>query len=305
MKKLKNKQHQLNKSQQKKRKESNYNRSRNLGDTRTTLKWVTEQASEARQIAARETAKRLIKAEMRVDWLKNYNYRLFLLHQKALKFIKRNNDLGAISLEYISTDCQDYLPLGAPTTIDSHLEFNMHVRNNVIVDVSLGFEPIELFQQQLKDLQQEKLEYTPDIVNADYFIEQIDGYIASTERTIDLIQKCDRSTHRVICIPGVEALIVLIESIEIGSSIFDEHDLHWVCGFGADYICVGNLEKCLNLCNYINEDVDKPLLKKVCLHTGDGRALSSSIEWNPVRAEKLRKDYKHDVDEDGSLIVAP
>ncbi len=303
MKKLKNKQRQLNKSQQKKRKESNSNRSRNLGDTRTTLKWVREQVSEARQIEARETSKRLIKAKMRADWLKNYDYRLFLFRKKALKFIKGNNGIGAISIEYISTDCRDYLPLGAPTTIDSHLEFNMHVRNNVIVDVSLGFEPIKLFQQQLKDLQQEKLEYTPDIVNADYFIEQIDGYIASIERTIDLIQKCDRSTHRVICVPGVEALIVSLSTLE--SSIFDEHDKNWVCGFGADYICVSNLEKCLDLCNYINEDVDKPLLKNVCLHTGDGRALSSSIEWNPVRAEKLRKDYKHNVDEDGSLIVAP
>jgi len=40
-------------------------------------------------------------------------------------------------------------------------------------------------------------------------------------------------------------------------------------------------------------------------HTGYARAIHSSIEWNPIRAEKLRKDYKHDVDGDGSLCIAP
>jgi len=329
MKKIKNKQQQVKKSKQQKRKTPKYNKKNNSAAPNTVNSNLVEtspfSAKNIRNYIAKqdlekhEIEQRQINAEMRKKWLSDYGLKLCLLRKQIEDFANENNSIGAIYVEYISEDCQDYLPVAKRPTLESNAEFYMNVRNNVIEDVSLSFSTFPSFQEDLRELQDERREYAVKLkdLEEEFFQDQsyidetrnhiiwLDSCIASTERTIDLIEKCDYSTHRVISVLDMDIEPVLVSLSSLENSVFDEHDQNWVCGFGADYVCVGNLEQCLDKCHYIDKDVDKPLMKEVCLHTGYARAIHSSIEWNPIRAEKLRKDYKHDVDGDGSLCIAP
>lgn len=76
--------------------------------------------------------KRLINSEMRENWLSDYWLKLSLLRKQIEDFANENNDVGAIYVEYISTDCQDYLPVVKRPTPESNSEFHMNVRNDVI-----------------------------------------------------------------------------------------------------------------------------------------------------------------------------
>ncbi|HEY9692429.1 MAG TPA: hypothetical protein V6D15_09500 [Oculatellaceae cyanobacterium] len=294
MKKIKNKQHKVKKSKERHRKTPQYNKSHNSMDA-AYLKLIRTNQLSARDIDSyirekQEREKRRKNAEIRRDWLLNYNLRLSSLHEIAFGLSKGISDAGTTFIEYIYTDCQDYLPAGTPTTPESYAESCMGVRNYVINDIALSFKSMQSWQEDWERVREEKLklEWLTDFkLNEDYpRIIFLNERLASIERTIKLIKQCDYSTHRVVCVADREPVLVSLSSLE--NSIFDEHDRNWVCNFNASHICVGNLEECLDKCNYINEDMDKPLLKKVCLHTGHGSGLFSNIEWNPIKAEKLR-----------------
>ena len=266
-----------------------------------------------------EIEKRLRNADLREHWLDYYGLELCLLRKQIEDFAEVNNDVGAIFIEYISTDCRDYLPVVKRPTPESDAESFMHVRNNVIEDITYSFIPFQVFQEDLKKFKGERIECLVQLQQlkdsrCEAFqnavlvkklgedIKRLDADIISTKRAIELIKQCDYSIHRVICVLGVEAVLVSLDSLS--ESIFDEHDMNWVCRFDPEHICVSNLEKCLEFCNCIDEDVDLGLIKEVCVHTGIAIAINSSIEWNPVIAEKLRNYYKDCVTEDGSLFVA-
>ncbi len=292
MKKLKNKQHKVKKSKERHRKTPQYNKGHNSIDA-AYLKLIRTNQLSARDIdnyirerQERETTRK--NAELRRDWLLNYDLRLSSLHEIAFGLSKGISDAGTTFIEYIYTDCQDYLPAGTPTTPESYAESCMGVRNYVINDIALSFKSMQSWQEDLERVEYEKLCYLTnfELGEDDHHIRLVNDRIASIERVVRLIKQCEFSTHRVICVADREAVLVPLSSLE--NIIFDEHDRNWVCNFNGNHICVANLEECLDKCNYINEDMDKPLLKKVCLHTGHGSVLFSNIEWNPIKAEKLR-----------------
>ena len=97
-------------------------------------------------------------AYLREHWLDYYGLELCLLRKQIEDFAEVNNDVGAIFIEYISTDCRDYLPVVKRPTPESDAESFMHVRNNVIEDVTYSFIPFQVFQEDLKKFKGERIE---------------------------------------------------------------------------------------------------------------------------------------------------
>jgi hypothetical protein len=86
---------------------------------------------------------------------------------------------------------------------------------------------------------------------------------------------------------------------------FDANSQHWVCSFGNDYLGVDTLAGCLDAIAL--EDTERDIAYKECLAVGyaTNQDETWSIQWNPKRAEHLKKVYSFEIKPNGSLYVAP